>query len=179
VLADGSVVTPAVAPVTPPALSGTPVPGSAITVSNGAWTGAPASFGYQWQRCNAAGAACADVAGATTSTYGVTAADLGFTLRAVVTAAGGAAPSAASAIVAAGPLLPVEPSIVSLPTVAGQAQVGSTLTAGAGTWSGSPTALSYQWWQCDPTGASCNAIACATASTYVPSSADAGQTLRV
>lgn len=45
-----------------------------------------ATFAYQWQHCDAAGANCADIAGATAQTYGVTAADVGTTLRVVVKA---------------------------------------------------------------------------------------------
>ena len=63
------------------------------------------SYAYQWRRCDAAGANCVDIAGATGSTYDLTAADVGSTIRVIVTAtnAGGSdsASSAASAPVTA------------------------------------------------------------------------------
>jgi hypothetical protein len=64
------------------------------------------SFGYQWRRCDASGGACADIGGATASSYAVVSGDVGSTLRAVVTASngGGSASetSAQTAVVVAG-----------------------------------------------------------------------------
>ena len=67
----------------------------------------------------------------------------------------------------------------SLPTIAGAAQQGQTLTADAGVWTGSPSAFAYVWSRCDAAGATCTPIAGATARTYVPTAADSGATLRV
>ncbi len=50
----------------PPTISGTPRVGQTLSASTGTWTGNPTSFGYQWQRCDPAGANCADIAGAVT-----------------------------------------------------------------------------------------------------------------
>jgi hypothetical protein len=66
-----------------------------------------------------------------------------------------------------------------LPTITGEPIVGQTLTANAGTWSGSPTAFGYQWQQCDAAGAACIPIAGATRATYVVTDAEVGRTLRV
>jgi hypothetical protein len=71
---------------TRPTVSGTPRPGDELTAANGTWTGGATTFTYQWQRCDASGAGCVDVAGATGKTYGVRAADLGHTMRVAVTA---------------------------------------------------------------------------------------------
>ncbi len=73
----------------------------------------------------------------------------------------------------------VAPSI----SAAGGVFGGSGLAANPGTWSapsgaGSIT-YSYQWEDCDPQGNNCTAIAGADASSYAPSAADAGHTLRV
>lgn len=88
----------------PPAITGTAQQGQTLTTSNGSWTAPDATFSYQWQRCDSAGANCADVAGATTPTYAVTADDVGATLHVVVKATNrfgsAAAPSAVSAAVA-------------------------------------------------------------------------------
>ena len=72
--------------VTPPTITGTAQQGQTLTATPGTWTAPDAMFGYQWQRCDAAGANCVAVPGATTSTYAVTAADAGTTLNVVVTA---------------------------------------------------------------------------------------------
>jgi hypothetical protein len=74
--------------IAPPAISGTAAQGQTLTATTGTWEGAATSFTYQWQRCDPAGANCADIAGATGVTYLVTAADAGATLRVNVTATG-------------------------------------------------------------------------------------------
>jgi hypothetical protein len=83
---------------TPPVVSGTAGQGQTLSATPGTWTNAPTSFAYRWQRCDAAGASCADIAGAASTTYAVTVADVGSTLRVDVTAKNGlgsaAAPSA-------------------------------------------------------------------------------------
>jgi hypothetical protein len=65
------------------------------------------------------------------------------------------------------------------PTVSGTAQVGQTLTATSGTWSGSPTSFDYRWQHCDQAGSSCSDIPGATASTYTLTDADAANGIRV
>src|SRR5204863_3352018 len=71
------------------------------------------------------------------------------------------------------------PSNVSLPAISGTAQEGQTLSASTGTWTGSPTAFSYEWKRCGAGGGSCTAIAGATAAPYAIGEADVGKTLRV
>ncbi len=70
-----------------PALSGTVTEGQALSASNGTWTGSPTSFSYKWEDCDASGANCAAIAGATAASYTLTAGDVGHTVRVVVTAA--------------------------------------------------------------------------------------------
>ena len=66
---------------TQPSVSGTYRLGQTLTANPGAWgTGATPTFTYQWRRGGQ------PVAGATSATYAVTAADLGSTLSVVVTA---------------------------------------------------------------------------------------------
>jgi len=69
-----------------PTISGAAAAGQTLSASTGTWTGNPTSFAYQWQRCDPSGASCADIAGASTSTYTVAAGDAGSTLRVAVTA---------------------------------------------------------------------------------------------
>ncbi|MGZ6615940.1 MAG: nucleoside hydrolase [Solirubrobacteraceae bacterium] len=69
-----------------------------------------------------------------------------------------------------------------LPTISGTAQIGQTLTASTGTWTGSPTSFSYQWLDCDATGNNCSAIPQhAIFSTYQVDSnwVTAGDTIKV
>jgi hypothetical protein len=83
----------------PPTVTGNALQGQTVTATTGTWTAADATFTYQWQRCDAAGANCVPVAGATASTYAVTPADVGATLNVVVTAANRfGAPAATSAV---------------------------------------------------------------------------------
>jgi len=69
-----------------PTVSGTPAIGQTLTAAAGSWAGSPTSFAYVWQRCDAAGAACTSIPGATRQTYVVAEADRGSTLRVAVTA---------------------------------------------------------------------------------------------
>ena len=70
-----------------PSIAGDPRVDQVLTASPGTWTGqGPISHGYQWQRCNAQGEACQAIAAATEATYRVTSADIGSTLRVIVTA---------------------------------------------------------------------------------------------
>lgn len=72
---------------TPPTITGTPQTGQTLTASPGAWNSdTTPTFAYQWQRCDAQGNACAAISGATAQTYAVQTADVGSTLRVVVTA---------------------------------------------------------------------------------------------
>ncbi len=74
---------------------------------------------------------------------------------------------------------PAAPVNSAAPTISGSAVEGQSLSAGAGTWSGSPTSYAYQWEQCNTAGEGCSSIAGASAASYVPGASDAGHTLRV
>jgi hypothetical protein len=70
-----------------PSISGMPRETHDLAVSNGKWNGAtPLTFTYQWQRCDASGAACVDIPDATLNNYTADAPDVGATLRVAVTA---------------------------------------------------------------------------------------------
>src|SRR5512142_2542024 len=77
--------------------------GTTLTVSHGGWANTPTSYVYAWQRCASDTTGCAPIAGATKEAYTPVAADVGHTLRAIVTAVNAdgraVAPSAPTAIV--------------------------------------------------------------------------------
>ena len=90
-----TVVGPSTAPTNTvaPTITGTPQVDQALTAAPGTWTGTqPIAFTYQWERCDASGAACANISGtaAQAATYILVAADAGATLRVVVTGTNGA-----------------------------------------------------------------------------------------
>jgi hypothetical protein len=70
------------------------------------------------------------------------------------------------------------PNNTALPTVSGTAQVGQTLTASPGEWTGAPTSYQFSWHRCDSQG-NCSPIAGETASTHLIGDADGGHRLRV
>jgi hypothetical protein len=164
----------------PPAATGAAQPGSALTATPGGWSSAaPVAFSYQWSRCTAEGARCVPIPRANSRTYVLTDADVGHRLVVHVRArswrGAGFATSRPTPIVAT-----AAPRATSAPVVSGSARVGSTLSAGLGSWSSAAAlTFSYQWARCDPAGRNCAPIPGATGQTYVPSEADAGHRLIV
>jgi hypothetical protein len=72
------------------------------------------------------------------------------------------------------------PVNTALPTVSGTPQVGQSLTAAPGSWSGTaPIGYGYQWRRCDSSGASCASISGAAGTGYTTTTADVGFTIRV
>ena len=71
-----------------PTVGGVPQTGELLSASTGTWQADPApALAYQWQRCiDTTGESCVAIPKAVTSTYTVAAADVGSTLRVVVTA---------------------------------------------------------------------------------------------
>ena len=96
---------PAPVNTAPPAISGSAVSGQTLTASDGTWSNSPTSYAPQWQRCDASGAGCSAISGASSASYTLGASDVGHTIAVTVTAsnAGGAAAadSAPTAVAAA------------------------------------------------------------------------------
>ena len=182
-LAIGSYATGVPLSSVPPTIVGAVKTGSLLTAVPGTWSGGkPISFTYQWQQCDAAGANCTPISGATADTYKPTTADTGHALIVTVTAqsaSGGAASASAPtvAVGSGGSGTATRPVATTLPSIAGTTVAGQQLNSSVGTWTGSPTAFVYQWRRCDPSGASCAAIAGATQSTYTLTPGDIGATV--
>jgi hypothetical protein len=72
------------------------------------------------------------------------------------------------------------PRVQKHPEIVGKAQVGVTLHADAGTWTGSnPISYTYDWRICNENGGACHSISGATGNEYAVKADDAGNTLRV
>jgi hypothetical protein len=100
-----------------PTITGTAVEGQTLTEVHATWSTPPASYAYQWSRCNSAGKDCASIEKATAQTYRLTAADVGSTIRV-----------GESATDAAGAVTPAQ----SEPTAVVQAQTGAEHQGGSG-----------------------------------------------
>ena len=165
-----------------PAISGTPEAGQPLTASTSGISDADgltnATFGYQWIAND--GTADTDIQDATASTYPLTDADVGKTIRVRVSFTDDAGneetlTSTATDAVEAAPA-PNSPATGS-PTITGAAQVGETLTAstpGIADVDGLTNAtFSYQWLADDTD------IAGATGSSYTLTDSDEGKSIKV
>jgi hypothetical protein len=178
-----SAATTAGAPVNgcPPPLEGTAVVGKTLTAGNGCWSNSPTSFTYKWVRCDQKGGNCVAISGATKQSYTLTSADLNHTVVVFVTAsntAGSTGPvnSKPSAVVSAA----APPVFQTRPSITGKTQVGETLAAKVGTFSGGiPTKFAFQWQRCDKDGQNCVNVSGATSETYGVRTVDVDNTLRV
>jgi hypothetical protein len=161
-----------------PVVNGTAVVNQTLTTSAGAWTAAPRGFFYQWQRCSSTGTSCSNIAGATATTYKLTEADAGHTVRSSVRATNvnGQSLAAFSNLT---PVVVDVPSATKAPHVSGRAKVGKKLSGSTGTWTYSPTAYRYQWQRCNAHGGGCSNISHASHATYKLTRRDAGHRLRL
>ena len=170
-------------------VSGTAEQGQVLSTTNGSWTNSPTGYAYGWEDCDSSGAGCVTISGATSSSYTLTAGDVGHTVRSVVTASdsGGStsASSAATGVVASssgsGAGAPVN---TGLPLVSstGPQVAGSTVSASVGSWSNAPSSYSYQWEDCvqsRPTALQCAPISGATSGSYTLQSSDVNNTVAV
>ena len=161
----------------PPVVSGTTTQGQTLTTTDGSWSNLPTSYAYAWQDCDSAGNSCTTISSATSSTYALTAADAGHTIRSVVTASN----LLGSGTATSGPtetVLPLPPTNASPPAVTGTPTQGQTLSTGNGSWSNSPTSYTYVWQDCDTSGTNCTAISGGSSSSYTLASGDVGHTIR-
>jgi hypothetical protein len=173
----GTVVPAVPAAVSAPVIAGTTKAGDTLNASNGAWNPAAASYAYQWQRRS--GATFADIAGATSSSYTLVAADVGTAVRVKVTGTNadgsGIGYSNTSATVTSPPAV-----TGAVPAPSGTLQDASVLTAQPGTWTPGAT-FTYQWLRC-PSGAADTATGCVTVAmgpAYILAGEDVGHAMAV
>ena len=162
-----------------------PTLGDFLTASVGTWTGTfPFTYAYQWKRCDPTdpvNGSCFDITNARSSFYTPVAADYGKRLRVQITATNSQGSTRQNSEVTA----PVTADAVVLrvtPQIFGGNTVDSVLSLTAGTWDGStPMTFTYSWRRCNPVGdlPTCVAIPGATTSTYTPTVADIGFSIRV
>ena len=152
--------------------------GTPVSITGVAWNAnADTTYSSIFERCNASGGSCQALPGTTTGHYTPTAADVGNTLVAVVTATNPdgsvAATSAPSPVV-----LPAAPRWKTLPVMSsGSGEVGDTITVTPGTWSGpAVTTDTVTMMRCTR---ACVAVGTANATSYLISNADVGAILRV
>jgi Glycosyl hydrolase family 26 len=107
--------------VTAPTIAGTTTAGQTVTASKGTWSGNPTTYRYQWKRCTSSGGSCQRIAGATAANYALGAADVGLTIKVVVTAensfgstSAASAPTSVVGIVPTVTPLPANPSAARL-----------------------------------------------------------------
>jgi hypothetical protein len=152
----------------------TVTPGSYIVIGT-------LQLSHQWRRCDAAGANCSDILGATATTYTLVTADIGRTIVVREMATDDGIPGTTTTDSTATPVIAADPpQNTSLPTVSGTARDGQTLTSTDGSWTGDPpTTFTRQWRRCDGSGAACTNIAGATGTSYVLKPADVGHTIRL
>ena len=163
----------------PPTVDGTAAQGAQLTGTAGTWTDtATVAYTYNWYRCDAAGAHCLSIHGATKPTYMQGAKDVGHTLGFAVHAADATGTATAYATLI-GPVAAAGSPLVATaqPGIAGTAAVGQPLQVNGGGWNAQPGALTYQWERCNANGRLCAAIDGATAAAYTVTAADSGHTL--
>ncbi|HEY4894745.1 MAG TPA: hypothetical protein VII01_01530, partial [Solirubrobacteraceae bacterium] len=162
-----------------PSIAGAAKDGASLKALKGSWTGAPTiTYAYQWQRCDAGGASCAAIPGATAVGRHATHEDVGRTLRVLITATNSL--GSASATTAPTAVIVAIPPVKSVhPKITGVAKDGQPLTVSNGIWKGTPPfSYSYEWEDCNLAGTACVIVAGAHASTYRPTTSQINTRLR-
>jgi hypothetical protein len=160
-----------------PTISGTYAVGGALTTTSGTFSGSGLTDTIQWARTTQQGVPGTAIAGATGSSYTLTAGDAGDYVYSLVTATNSAGKASGygwtTQTVAAPPAV-AAPALMTAPTISGTYAVGSALTTTNGTFSGSGLTDTIQWARTTQQGVPGTAIAGATGASYTLTAADAG-----
>jgi hypothetical protein len=160
----------------PPSVTGTVQQGAKLTAAAGTWAGTGTiTYAYQWYRCDANGAHCHSIHGATKGTYTQVAKDVGGTIGLTIRATDPTGTTAAYAPLA-GIVAPrgASPVATKQPPESGEPIVGQGLKVEAASWSAPPAALTYSWRRCNVNGRLCTPVDGATTDTYAVTAADVG-----
>jgi hypothetical protein len=161
------------------AIRGTLQVPQSIQVQQGIWRTTPdTNYSYQWQRCDANGANCADIVGARTQNYRLATADARARLRVVQTATNPDGAVSATTTVTI-PILPAKPALSVAPrmTGVGRPDVGKTITLTPGAWSAATeiTSKVLNFYRCNPR---CAVLSTSGAGSYLLTDDDAGGLIR-
>jgi hypothetical protein len=162
-----------------PIVTGSAVQGSQLTATAGTWTGSgTVGYTYQWYRCDAVGAQCSSIHGATVASYKLVAQDVSHTMGLTVNATDSTGKKSAYASLI-GPVVAAGSSLIATaqPVITGTGAAGKPVSVSTGTWSPTATAYSYAWQRCNANGRICAPIAGATLATYTVVAADSGHQL--
>jgi hypothetical protein len=165
--------------VSAPTVTGVLQQGSRLTAGPGTWSSTGAiAYAYQWYRCDANGAKCSSVHGATRGTYTLVAKDVGRTLGLTVRGTDSSGTTSAYAALA-GLVAPAKAAVVATaqPALTGSPVVGQALQVGAASWRGTSAAPTVTWRRCNANGRVCATVAGASAPSYTVTAADAGHVL--
>jgi hypothetical protein len=179
-----------------PKVTGIFMEGETLEAHGGTWTGEPPfSFTYDWQRCNNGGGDCYLIGVPQSKFYTLTAADIGFRIRAWVTVTGQdcgewgslgtrqCAPATSDGPSEQTPVIVAHPRFLphntTPPAVSGTAEEAETLRANDGVWAGlEPVVILRQWERCSSAGDACDPVANAVDETYTLTARDVGRTIR-
>jgi hypothetical protein len=164
---------PRLSSLAPPTISGRVVVGATLTAAPGSWSDGAASFTYAWERCDTKGS-CTAIDGAESKTYELLPADSNAFVRVRVRAQVGDV-SVSRASTSVGPVSPARPSVLTEPSISGDAVIGAQLTADPGRWSDPAATFTYAWLRCHGRGSgSCSTIDGAAETTYALTGDDVG-----
>lgn len=160
-------------------ISGTTTQGSVLTASvQGAGGGAATTTTYQWSRADSSGGSYANIAGANSSTYTLTANDVDKYIKVTISVSNSSGGPNSATSSASGPIAVSAPTIASA-SISGTPTVGQTLTATPGNIGGGASTTTYQWLQSNTSGGTYSNISGATSSTYVLTANEVGKYIKV
>jgi hypothetical protein len=177
---------PAIVDVSPGGDTSLPTEGDTLSAPSSAenpsgWLFNPAAthVAYKWLRCDENGDNCAEIAGAKSQSYVLTAADDGLTLRVLVTGSNSNGATTLPVSAPTNPIIPLPAKVISPPTLKGHPYVGFSLVGSVGAWASPNTYWSRQWEQCEPDGSACSPIQGATSPSYTVRASDLGMRIRM
>jgi hypothetical protein len=160
--------------------------GQTFTIDEGTWRqngidiAGVDSYHYSWQRCDALGIACADIAGADERTFTTTPADVGTKIAAHMTATEAGATSSPAFVGMTFSIIERTPVNTEPPTIVGDPHVGRVLSSSAGAWTANQPTFKRRWLRCESDGLGCNPTSpVQTGSTYKLGTADLGKRLKL